>query len=42
MLVLHIDVEVVPIGSIAGYTHIAGIQVEQAALALSGNGFREK
>ena len=37
--VLHVDVEVVSIASVARYTHVAGIQVEQAALAFAGNGF---
>src|ERR1700733_12383491 len=42
MLVLHVDVEVVSIASVARYTHVAGIQVEQATLAFAGNGLREK
>src|SRR5580658_1702692 len=41
MCVFHIDVEVVSIRTISRDTDIAGIQVEQAALAFAGNGFGE-
>src|ERR1700749_4958702 len=41
MLVLHVDVEVVSKASVARYTDIAGIQVEQASLAFAGDGLRE-